>query len=599
MQKLIIITLISMSSILNKLAESDASIKRMQQTALSSEPVESVDWGRVQAEGDQELADAEYKATNPEDSFSAPIDAHKTFWGQMRVTRAKIAAMYIEWDTTNKGAWKKLKSLYKMYDKATSVKSSDPFLLKIVKYLYAIPIVGTEILMFGAEKLWDMAKTGVSEGFGLLKGAYEELSGFLTTAKTVHEVREKKALVGEAMSDLDKLKVPQVPDPIVPGELGLVKQVKPEKQIDPEAEALDKRFKELEREKGLNDKSKKQYRTVQEQKLAEETDENYETIYRNLMKVRNADWKKSISSIGADEARYSDVETLKNLPGVVQDLPKEDAMKILKKYPSMFYSTFNTNYNLMDKNMKVTVKKLDEWKERDLKDPILRAAMRQASRHEILSKMDFGVQPTLNPMQAQMGIDNVQFSQGAAVDTNSPQFKGSIIGGARIDGLKPDLLNFHQELLSYVPEAKITSAYRPGSITKGGKLSRHGSGEAIDYGVNSNSTSGVKEFLYSSQGQSLLRKYGLNFIDETIPAVNAATVKSASGAYHVGKDSSAANNRLNYINLDPRFGAKKPVSISRSYAPQSYNPLPPMPNQYIPINTVTQTNSFKTQTSYR
>ena len=218
MQKLLIIILISMSSILNKLAASDSSIKRMQQAALSSEPVESADWEQVRAEGDQELADAEYKSTHPEDSFGAPIDAHKTFWGQMRVTRAKIAAMYIEWDTTNKGAWKKLKSLYKMYDKATSVKSSDPFLLKIVKYLYAIPIVGTEILMFGAEKLWDMAKTGVSEGFGLLKGAYNELSGFLTTAKTVHEVREKKALVGEAMSDLDKLKVPQVPDPIVPGE---------------------------------------------------------------------------------------------------------------------------------------------------------------------------------------------------------------------------------------------------------------------------------------------------------------------------------------------------------------------------------------------
>lgn len=596
MQKLFIITLISMSSILNKLAESDASIKRMQQAALSSEPVESVDWGRVQAEGDQELADAEYKATHPEDSFSAPIDAHKTFWGQMRVTRAKIAAMYIEWDTTNKGAWKKLKSLYKMYDKATSVKSSDPFLLKIVKYLYAIPIVGTEILMFGAEKLWDMAKTGVTEGFGLLKGAYEELSGFLTTAKTVHEVREKKALVGEAMSDLEKLEVPKVPDPIIPGELGLVKQVKPEKQVDPEAEALDKRFKELEKEKGLNEKSKKQYRTVEEQKLAEETDETYETIYRNLMKVRNADWKKSISSIGADEARYSDVETLKNLPGVVQDLPKEEAMKILKKYPMAFYSTFNTNYNLTDKKMKVTVKKLDEWKERDLKDPILRAAMRQTSRHEILSKMDFGVQPTLNPMQAEMGLDNVQFSQGASVEVDSPEFRRSVLSG-RVDGLQPDLINFHKELLSYVPEAKITSAYRPKAITKGGRLSRHGSGEAIDYGVNSNRDTGVKEFFYSSQGQSLLRKYGLNFIDESIPAVNRATVNEPPGAYHIGKDTSAANNRLNYINLDPKFGPRQPVAISRSFAPQTYQQ--PMMNNYGPINTFSQTNSFRSQTSFR
>lgn len=596
MQKLFIITLISMSSILNKLAESDASIKRMQQAALSSEPVESVDWGRVQAEGDQELADAEYKATHPEDSFNAPIDAHKTFWGQMRVTRAKIAAMYIEWDTTNKGAWKKLKSLYKMYDKATSVKSSDPFLLKIVKYLYAIPIVGTEILMFGAEKLWDMAKTGVTEGFGLLKGAYEELSGFIGTAKTVHEVREKKALVGEAMSDLDKLKIPQAPDPIVPGELGLAKQVKVEQKADPEAEALEKRFKELEKEKGLNEKSKKQYRTVEEQKLAEETDETYETIYRNLMKVRNADWKKSISSIGADEARYSDVETLKNLPGVVQDLPKEEAMKILKKYPMAFYSTFNTNYNLTDKKMKVTVKKLDEWKERDLKDPILRAAMRQTSRHEILSKMDFGVQPTLNPMQAEMGLDNVQFSQGASVEVDSPEFRRSVLSG-RVDGLQPDLINFHKELLSYVPEAKITSAYRPKAITKGGRLSRHGSGEAIDYGVNSNRDTGVKEFFYSSQGQSLLRKYGLNFIDESIPAVNRATVNEPPGAYHIGKDTSAANNRLNYINLDPKFGPRQPVAISRSFAPQTYQQ--PMMNNYGPINTFSQTNSFRSQTSFR
>lgn len=597
MKKLLIIVLISMSSILNKLAASDTSIKRMQLASQSSEPVESVDWGRIQAEGDQELADAEYKAINPEDSFGAPIDAHKTFWGQMRVTRAKIAAMYIEWDTTNKGAWKKLKSLYKMYDKATSVKSSDPFLLKIVKYLYAIPFVGTEILMFGVEKLWDMAKTGVSEGFGLLKGAYEELSGFLTTAKTVHEVREKKALVGEAMSDLEKLEIPPLPDPIVPGELGLTKGVKIEQKEDPEQVALEKKFKELDKKQGKNDKGKKQYNTVEEQKLAEETDEAYETIYKNLMRVRNADWKKNISSMGAEEAKVGDVETLKNLPGVVQDLPKEDAMKIIKKYPSSFYSTFNIDYNLTNPKMKVTTKSLKEWKERELQDPILRAAMRSSSSHQVISKMDFGVQPTLNPMQAEMGIGNVQFSQGAAVDMSSPEFQRSIVGDARIDGLQPDLINFHKELLSYVPDAKITSAYRPKAITKGGKLSRHGSGEAIDYGVNSNASSGVREFLYSSQGQSLLRKYGLNFIDETIPAVNDATVKSTSGAYHVGKDSSAANNRLNYINLDPRFGQKKQVTISRSFAPQTYQQ--PMMNNYGPISTFSQTNSFKSQTSYR
>ena len=584
MQKLLIILLLTMPSILNKLANSDASIKRMVQAGQSSEPVEQVDWYKVQQEGDEVFNEAESNAINSESAVEAPIDAHRSFWGNLRATRAKIAAMYVEWDTTNKGAWKKLKSLYKLYDKTTSIQSKDPFLLKIVKGLYNIPIIGTYILSAGVEKLWDFTKTALTDGWGMLTNAYSELSNFLTGAKAVHEVREKKALMGEMRKDLDKLETPEN-DPVEPRESDRIKA--PKAKLDTtEADALAKKYKELDKKKGDNKEGKKQYKNTTEEKEAEERDKLYETIWKNLNRIRNDDWKKSMSSLGAEEAKYNDIATLKSLPGVIQDMPKEEAMKWLKKYPTQFYGTLNTNFNLLNPRMKNTVTSLEEWKNRQLATPLLRAAQKMSMGHQVISKMDFNmVDTSLDPNTAQMGLDGVEFSRGANVDMASPQFLNSIVGGARIDGLKTPLLQFHQELLSYVPDAKITSAYRPNAITKGGRASRHGTGEAIDYGVNSNSGAGTREFLYSNQGQALLRKYGLNFIDESIPEVNAATVKSPPGAYHIGMDTSAANNRLNYINLDPRYGPKKPVTINRNFGNTYQNTLPTTTT----VNTYTNT----------
>lgn len=94
--------------------------------------------------------------------------------------------------------------------------------------------------------------------------------------------------------------------------------------------------------------------------------------------------------------------------------------------------------------------------------------------------------------------------------------------------LHPNLVAFKRELKTLFPKVKVTSEVRPGARTRQGKVSRHASGEAID--LHPDKEVGV--FLNSPEGISLLNKYDLGFLDETLKG----NEKYGEG-YHIGFDS--------------------------------------------------------------
>ena len=103
---------------------------------------------------------------------------------------------------------------------------------------------------------------------------------------------------------------------------------------------------------------------------------------------------------------------------------------------------------------------------------------------------------------------------------------------ANLDGLKPNLVGFYNELKQAVPEATITSGKRNKAIGTAGVASHHLKGGAMDFGANPK----VGEFLGSARGQALLSKYGLGYMDETTKEALKKT--GGTGAhYHIGEDS--------------------------------------------------------------
>lgn len=109
--------------------------------------------------------------------------------------------------------------------------------------------------------------------------------------------------------------------------------------------------------------------------------------------------------------------------------------------------------------------------------------------------------------------------------------------GGILDGLDPDVAGFYTELNTLFPGTVVTSSLRPGSRTSSGKLSRHARGQAIDL----RPTPEVHKFLYSPQGDSLLRKYNVGFLDETLEH-NLKKTKGSGKHFHIGKDSTLIGN---------------------------------------------------------
>ena len=103
---------------------------------------------------------------------------------------------------------------------------------------------------------------------------------------------------------------------------------------------------------------------------------------------------------------------------------------------------------------------------------------------------------------------------------------------ANLDGLKPNLVAFYNDLKQAVPEATITSGKRNQAIGTAGNASHHLKGGAMDFGADPK----VGAFLSSQKGQALLSKYGLGYLDETTKEALAKTGGTGKH-YHVGEDS--------------------------------------------------------------
>lgn len=112
--------------------------------------------------------------------------------------------------------------------------------------------------------------------------------------------------------------------------------------------------------------------------------------------------------------------------------------------------------------------------------------------------------------------------------------------GGMLRNVHPDIIQFHKELKPMFPWMRVTSGYRPGARTSSGKRSRHAIGQAIDIAADPR----LQQFFYSAEGDALLRKYKLGFLDESLKNVLAKT-KGSGPHYHIGKDFLGNGYKLN------------------------------------------------------
>ena len=137
---------------------------------------------------------------------------------------------------------------------------------------------------------------------------------------------------------------------------------------------------------------------------------------------------------------------------------------------------------------------------------------------------------------------------------------------ANLDGLKPNLVGFYNDLKQAVPEATITSGKRNKAIGTAGNASHHLKGGAMDFGADHK----VGAFLSSQKGQELLSKYGLGYLDETTKEALAKTGGTGKH-YHVGEDS-----RLVAKTKASQYQAAKP-EINTDFSQPTLN------TQYAPV----------------
>lgn len=111
--------------------------------------------------------------------------------------------------------------------------------------------------------------------------------------------------------------------------------------------------------------------------------------------------------------------------------------------------------------------------------------------------------------------------------------------GVNWKGADPDIIGFRDELAKKFPQLKVTSAVRTGSgVGKSGATSRHNRGQALDLEADPD----IQKFLYTAEGDALLRKYKLGFLDETLEHNLKAT--GGTGPHlHIGKDSTLDGNQ--------------------------------------------------------
>jgi hypothetical protein len=251
--------------------------------------------------------------------------------------------------------------------------------------------------------------------------------------------------------------------------------------------------------------------------------DNYETIYSNLKKVDPIKWKNSIGANrfrkGVDSSKYNEII---DLPSKIKSMDKDSALELISKYPTGTYAVISKDFNLLSP---ISGKDRVDYKgfidELNPNKAYLRALELQDKNSEEYEEL---AMKELGEAYSEESPDEEESYDGEVLSDSNVDMSGMNTSG--LEGLKPRLVAFHNELTKYVPNAVVTS-------TVGGKHSsesKHYKGEAIDYGIRSNKNTGVREFLYTMKGKELMAKYGLGFIDESIHS-------KYGSAYHVGTDS--------------------------------------------------------------
>lgn len=103
--------------------------------------------------------------------------------------------------------------------------------------------------------------------------------------------------------------------------------------------------------------------------------------------------------------------------------------------------------------------------------------------------------------------------------------------GVKWDGVDPDVINFRDELYEKFPHMRVTSAARNWGA------GRHQKGQAIDLGFDET----LHKFFYSKEGDALLRKHNLGFLDESLEE-NLKKTRGTGKHFHIGKDSTLKGN---------------------------------------------------------
>jgi hypothetical protein len=289
-------------------------------------------------------------------------------------------------------------------------------------------------------------------------------------------------------------------------------------------------------------------------KIKDFNEVDYETAWNNLRKLSEGNWEKSLVNNVGKEFTKEEREIVKHLPKLMKVNNKEKGLEILKKINLGKLSRLSYSYNLLNPKMNTNLNYFSLFKNKlDLK---YRKYDKEIARS--VKTMEDNSMRMMGNNYMSYPNQNFNFDQYGPSDYT--------ITDPQLMGVQPNLVAFYNEMKRYVPNAKLTSGrYDHGKYTKGGSISMHWLGQAIDFGINSNANTGVREFLYSPQGKLLMNKYGLGFLDESL-----SSNSKWGGAYHVGMDPGIVSSNRASV-----------ASFTRSYYSHNYNPKQIAPVQEI------------------
>ena len=142
--------------------------------------------------------------------------------------------------------------------------------------------------------------------------------------------------------------------------------------------------------------------------------------------------------------------------------------------------------------------------------------------------------------------------------------------GGKLSGVQQNVVDFHDELSRLFPGRVVVTSGRHDhrKQTSNGRISRHALGQAIDLRADAE----IRKFLYSAEGDRLMRKYSLGFLDEAIQS-NLAKTKGTGPHFHIGMDFKGNSSPLNtFLPRQSYNGTIQPATYNKQPIQQTYQP---------------------------